>query len=892
MKDWIPSVKLVACTAIATLVATVSMLALQPKVAEAESLETLLPYVIENHDRVRASKARLTAARNRAREALGAWYPTLGQTANAGHERQQNDNGDDSSTGFHEWDIKLTQLLWDFGSTNGAIDKARLRVEEARYTLIDTRQSLILEAITAYMNAIRSNAALKFAIESEDNIRRQTGLEEALVGLGSGFSTDVLQAKTQLAGAQARRAQSEGGLASALNRFKAVYGLMPSNIEALEMVPYPAAYLPQTLTQASDIAFETNPSLKNAILASDIAVEDVRIARANNFAPKFEGSAERKFKKNVGGTIGSEQETLAKVEMTFDFNLGFTAINTLRASESDLSATTYTAADTRRTIEEQVRNAWQQLDTAKKTASHLSNQANIAAAFLELARNERQLGRRSLIDVLSGETNLINAKSDALSAETDVIIAAYGMLAATGQLEYDIIKNSKGVLPPTTLAPSSAPAAETPQPAPALPVTPATGQQNGEIEPDVTVTGGRSLKDMQAAFAAVATPDVAALADTITYYGPSQSGQLVVRSANLPPAPKSRFASFDSGINAGSFTPTEVAPEPEFASSNEAAVYVTDSGTPLPSDSDTGVTPQQTPVDEAADLISMKSAAAVMAMPAQSISEAQAPEIASLSTAASGSSETTFSFSNLITILEEAHQASLDTAQKSSTPAASLPEPDPVIIAPAEQQIATLISDTPEVVTPSIQTAATDIAEPADDPLTSLFSNIVTFLETAQPSNAQEARLSAPAISTPVIAEMPKPAPLPEQVEVAAVTPASHPVDQAEKEMISSSAKAPDTLSGIFTFFDEAHKRSQAAEKKAKSADIAPEQGVTETSASLLTTDQQAPVKAHQKATELPDLFTFLGDVFSSEGALANVSVANITSEPYQNDFFDKFDGN
>lgn len=415
---------------------------------KAEEIDVVLPYIVDNHDRVRAAEARLTAARNRAREALGDWFPTLGQTANAGHERQQNDGGDDSSTGFNEYDITLTQLLWDFGSTDAAIDKARLQVEEARYSLIETKQSLILEAITAYMNLVRAKATLALSVESEENIRRQTGLEEALVSLGSGFSTDVLQSKSELAGAQARRAQNEGSLISALNRYKAVFGRMPDDVAALNDVPYPAAYLPTSLTQSVDIALETNPALKNAILAADIAVEDVRIAKADNFFPRIEASGERKFKKNVGGTIGAEQETLAKVEMTLDFNLGFTAINTLRASENDLSATTFTAADTRRNIEEQVRNAWQQLETAQETASLLNNQASIEAAFLELARNERQLGRRSLLEVLSSETKLINARSDALSAETDVVIAAYGVLTATGQLEYDVIKRSKGTKPP------------------------------------------------------------------------------------------------------------------------------------------------------------------------------------------------------------------------------------------------------------------------------------------------------------------------------------------------------------------------------------------------------------------------------------------------------------
>lgn len=484
--------------------------------ARAENIETLLPYVVDNHDRVRADEARLRAARNRAREALGDWYPTLSNTLNAGTERQQNDNGDDTSTGFNEWDISLTQLLWDFGSTNASIDKARLQVEEARLNLIETRQSLILEAITAYMNLIRAHQTVQFADQSAENIRKQTGLEEALVGLGSGFSTDVLQAKSQLAGAEARRASSEGALSAALNRYKAVFGRVPDDIDALETVPFPAPFLPTSLTQATDIALEMNPSLKNAILASDIAREDVRKARADNFTPKIEASGSRKFKNNVGGTIGSEQETLAKVEMTFDFNLGFTAVNTLKASEQDLSASTYSAADTRRTIEEQVRNAWQQLDTAKRTASHLDNQANIEAAFLDLARNERQLGRRSLIDVLSGETTLINAKSDALSARTDVVIAAYGLLAASGLLEYDIIKQSKGIEPPVHSPPSPVREAP-PAAAPVPPVSPSPAPQDRTrlYDPDTAVARARSSKDLLEMMAQASAPKPPAPTSTL-----------------------------------------------------------------------------------------------------------------------------------------------------------------------------------------------------------------------------------------------------------------------------------------------------------------------------------------------------------------------------------------
>ena len=67
------------------------------------------------------------------------------------------------------------------------------------------------------------------------------------------------------------------------------------------------------------------------------------------------------------------------------------------------------------------------------------HQANIAAEFLDLARKERQLGKRTLIDVLAGETNLINAQSDATSAQSDVIIAGLTLLSVMGQLSVEVV---------------------------------------------------------------------------------------------------------------------------------------------------------------------------------------------------------------------------------------------------------------------------------------------------------------------------------------------------------------------------------------------------------------------------------------------------------------------
>ena len=76
----------------------------------------------------------------------------------------------------------------------------------------------------------------------------------------------------------------------------------------------------------------------------------------------------------------------------------------------------------------------------KQNFKFLANQATISAEFLELARKERKAGNKTLLDILGGETALINAKSDAAAAESAVLTMGYSLLGAMGILELSHIQ--------------------------------------------------------------------------------------------------------------------------------------------------------------------------------------------------------------------------------------------------------------------------------------------------------------------------------------------------------------------------------------------------------------------------------------------------------------------
>ena len=425
---------------IAVAMAVCVMVASHGPGTRAQSLQESLSFMIEDHKRIRAAESDLASARNTAIASLGSWFPTLDATASYGLEEQRTPDSDDTKFYPRQVDFTLTQLLWDFGAVNGTIRAAKRTYDQAQATLVSTRQALILEGVTAHVNLIRANELVRFSLMSEDNVKRQTELEDARVQRGSGFSTDVLQAKTQLAGAQARRVQVEGALQNARNRYRAVFYRDPGDLQSLVKPRPPIDMLPASLDESIEIAMENNPQLNAQLIAADIARETVDQTRATELFPTLNAIGTSTYKQDVQGTSGFKAEQLIKVELTYSLNLGMTQVNTLRASKNAFSAAEDRYGDARTQTEELARNSWQNFLTAKDNAEALRNQANIANEFLELARKERQLGRRSLIDVLAGETALINANSDAVSAEFDVVLAVYNLVSVMGFLELDVIK--------------------------------------------------------------------------------------------------------------------------------------------------------------------------------------------------------------------------------------------------------------------------------------------------------------------------------------------------------------------------------------------------------------------------------------------------------------------
>ena len=298
-----------------------------------------------------------------------------------------------------------------------------------------TVQELLANAAKAYSNVIRNRLVLNYARQSEESIRKQTGMEEIKVREGAGLSTDVLQAKRQLAGAQARRVQNENTLRTSINDYVSIFGRPPpTNLFTTPRVKINTKSIPQTLKEVMDISNKNNYILRTAQIDIESKNSELQSATRSELFPTVEFEYEQVAKVNVSGTEGYEYDSTAMLKIDYSFNFGLSSVNSIMAAKKELSKSRFQKADHVRSETKKAYNAWHNLINAKKRASILREQAEIAKAFLKLAREERKLGNRSLLDVLSGETALYNAQSDAVSAEFDILDAEINLLTTMGML--------------------------------------------------------------------------------------------------------------------------------------------------------------------------------------------------------------------------------------------------------------------------------------------------------------------------------------------------------------------------------------------------------------------------------------------------------------------------
>ncbi|MBW7877444.1 MAG: TolC family protein [Candidatus Cloacimonetes bacterium] len=329
----------------------------------------------------------------------------------------------------------MTQLLMDFGQSANALKESESVIEQTKQQHLAARQGLILEVLTAYLSVQRAQEVLDSAIKAENNIKNQASLEDALVDAGKGYRSDVLHAKAQLASAQARRVRAEGSLDVAKARMEAVCGDLYPKVRYSQKINYLSKDLPKSLSEAKKVALENNLQLRVGSARSQALSHRYEAARIEDKAPKVELVTQIERNWDADGVLRRKRDDRFMVQVSWDQNFGSAETNRLGSIQQDLEASRQREQETIQLVGEQVLIAWRNFTTANNNEEIIKNQVELARQFLDAARQERKAGRRSLLDVLSAETRVLDAEADLFATSYDKKIAAFTLMQAVGILD-------------------------------------------------------------------------------------------------------------------------------------------------------------------------------------------------------------------------------------------------------------------------------------------------------------------------------------------------------------------------------------------------------------------------------------------------------------------------
>lgn len=410
-------------------------------IAKPVDIDAEMARILKDHVLIVQAKRALSSANKQLKSTSSDWYPTLAFNAASGSESIEPKFGSETNFDTSEWSVDLNQTLWDFGKTSSAVEVARKQVliKEAEHNL--QVQNLYLAGIEAYLSLKKAYLVAGFARQSEQNIKVQTNLEGARVTEGKGYKVDVLQAKAQLAKVSVERISAEQALSAAKSRYISVFDTPPPSNVDMPMLSLPSDALPGGVDSLMGQLMSSNPDIRLELANVGEARAEGQRVRAMEFFPNLDLVFSANSETNQDGVLGERVSNDVVVRFSWRFSLAGKAFHQVAVAEESEAIQKLQSYYTIGTVQESARNAWGDFEFAKERARYLSDQVQIVGQFLDLARKERELGRRSLIDVLAGETALINARSDYNAAQIDVVIASYNILRNAGRLTIFSVKN-------------------------------------------------------------------------------------------------------------------------------------------------------------------------------------------------------------------------------------------------------------------------------------------------------------------------------------------------------------------------------------------------------------------------------------------------------------------
>ena len=407
-----------------------------PALSRAESLPEALVRAYQDNPQLNVERAKLRGTDENVSQALAGYRPqvTVGLSSGLIAVRNLLPDSSTQSALLKPWTagITINQTLFNGFKTSSTVRQAEAQVKAGREALRAVEQGVLLDGATAYMSVL-SNQSLVEAQRLNVTFLRQTlDTTRTRLRVGDVPPTDVAQAEARVARATADLNNAEVALAVSQATYAEVIGVRPGHLVAAEPAD---RLLPKSRDDAIAIARRENPTIVGATFDLDAAQFQVSIAESSLYPTLgVQGNVSRNVQTDT--TLGTTTSNQASVMGTLNVPIydGGVAASQVRQAKEGLMQMRTQLDRVRRQAETAATAAWVTHEGAKVGLAAAQAEVRAAQVALDGVQKEAQAGKRTTLEVLNSQQDLMQARARLIAAQQDRVVASYTLLSALGRL--------------------------------------------------------------------------------------------------------------------------------------------------------------------------------------------------------------------------------------------------------------------------------------------------------------------------------------------------------------------------------------------------------------------------------------------------------------------------
>ena len=403
--------------------------------ANAVELRDAVQSALNTNPEIRQAVANRVATQEERVQAQGLWYPRISVEGSAGIRSLRNPTRRsiglaDQTLYPIEGQLIFDQLLFNSGGREAEIKRQASRTDAAAARVEERSEFVALNVARTYIDYLLQQRLVAIAEDNATFHERLAGDLREGVSKGSISVADQQQAEERLQSARARVTEAKEDLENAGITFRTLTGM---SIDSVSMPPDLSQFVPATLEEGEALARVNNPRVQEAIADLNTSREEIRAARAD-IGPRVNLEGRARAGHDIDGFAGRTTDLQANVVLRWLLYNGGTKEANVREQRNRADEVHARLFDRTRHAEEDVRTAWSRLQNQSRLVTELETQSRITDDLLLSYREQFNIGRRSLLDVLDAQNTRNNVQAQTETARLAKLYAQYRVLASTNKL--------------------------------------------------------------------------------------------------------------------------------------------------------------------------------------------------------------------------------------------------------------------------------------------------------------------------------------------------------------------------------------------------------------------------------------------------------------------------